>query len=365
MKTVYINGFSLAAKELYGIQRFTYEILRELDDIIDKDSVALLVPAECDKDFGFKNIKIVETSLRTHQKKISGKIKNRLWAYFGCTVYARLHHGLSMDLLLTFPWISCDIFAFYDCIFEKVDQNFVTCKDKFKRKVHIFLTRLNLRYCKAVITISKYSKKDIMECYHIPPKKIAIIYTSWEHFNRIAPDESIIERLDLKKGCYCFSLGSRYYHKNFKWVVAAARQNPHYTFVVSGSDILSSSDSQLENEKPNNLIFTGYISDEEVKALMSNCKVFIQPSLYEGAGMPPMEAMSTGTKCIVSNRTSLPEYYGNSVWYIEPEKYDGIDIDEIMKSKIEDNSKVLERFSWKRSAVRLNKVIEDVRIRSR
>lgn len=365
MKTVYINGFSLAAKELYGIQRFTYETLRELDGMIEKGSLAVLVPADCEKDFGFKNISVIKTTMHTVEKKLLVKIKKRLWAYFGCPAYAKLHGGLSMDLLLTFPWLSCDIFAFYDCIFEKVDRNFVTVSDKLKRKIHMMLTRRNLKHCKAVITISKYSRKDIMECYHIPKKKIAIVYTSWEHFNRVVPDESVIERLGLKKGSYCFSLGSRYYHKNFKWVVAAAKQNPQYVFVVSGSDILSSSDSQLNDERPDNLIFTGYISDEEVKALMSNCKVFIQPSLYEGAGMPPMEAMSTGARCIVSNRTSLPEYYGDSVWYIEPEKYDGIDIDEIMKAEIEDNSKVLERFSWKRSAIRLNKVIEDVRRRSR
>ena len=360
MKTIYINGFSLAAKELYGIQRFTYELLRELDKFIPKGSVAVLIPKESDKDFGFNNIFVIRIS-----GVLGNRIKERLWKYFGFTRYARKHNGLSMDMLLTLPLFGCDIFAFYDCIFEKVDQNFNTLRQKARRYIHMATTRVNLKRSKAVITISKYSKKDIMEVYKIPSQKIALVYTSWEHFNRITPDMTIIDRLGLKKGSYCFSLGSRYYHKNFRWVAAAARQNPQYTFVVSGSDILSSSDSSLNENKPDNMIFTGYISDGEVKALMASCKVFIQPSLYEGAGMPPMEAMSTGARCIVSNRTSLPELYGDSVWYIEPEQYEGIDIDAVMSADIHDNSEVLDRFSWERSAKRLYKVMQDVRKRSR
>ena len=143
-------------------------------------------------------------------------------------------------------------------------------------------------------------------------------------------------------------------------MAAAARQNPKYTFVVSGSNLLSTSDSKLNDEKPNNLIFTGYLSDGEIKALMAGCKVFIQPSLYEGAGMPPMEAMSTGARCIVSNRTSLPELYGNSVWYIDPEKYEGIDIDGIMSGEIADNKEVLDRFSWAKSARRMYSLLKKV-----
>lgn len=365
MKTVYINGSTLAADELYGIQRFTYELLRELDRFVPKGSVELLVPFDCKKDFGFKNITVtLIEGIHSKRSGLADKLRYRLWNLFGFPMYAQRRGGLSMDLLLTFPLIRCDIFALYDCIFERVERDFDTPKAKLKRALHILLTRIGLNRSRAVITISKNSKRDIMEYYRIPSKKIAIIYTAWQHMDRVTADDSVLERLGLERGSYCFSLGSRHYHKNFRWVAAAARQNPQYTFVVSGSELLNTSDRDLDEGKPDNLIFTGYISDEEVKALMAGCRVFIQPSLYEGAGMPPMEAMSTGAKCIVSNVTSLPELYKGSVWYIDPLKYDGIDIDAIMTGGIEDNRRVLELYSWRRSARKLYAVIEDVRRRS-
>jgi glycosyltransferase involved in cell wall biosynthesis len=101
------------------------------------------------------------------------------------------------------------------------------------------------------------------------------------------------------------------------------------------------------------VIFTGYLSDEEIKALMNHCKVFVQPSLCEGFGIPPMEAMSVGANCIVSNRASLPEVYLNSVWYIDPEDYDNINIDKIMQSSKNDNDVILNLYSWKKSALEL------------
>ncbi|SDB55152.1 Glycosyltransferase involved in cell wall bisynthesis [Ruminococcaceae bacterium FB2012] len=355
---IYIDGFSLTGKELFGIHRYTYELLLELDKLIDKDSVILLVPNDSDKDFGFNNIAVSRVDL-----DVSTKLGRKKWNYFGFQRYVKKRGGISLDMTLGLPFTGCDIAAVYDCILERVKENSNTKFKKLTRLLYMLKVRINLRRAKAVITISEYSKKDITDIYKAPRKKIAIIYTAWQHFDRIVPDCTVLERLGLEKGSYCFSLGSRMYHKNFRWVAEAARQNPQYTFVVTGSDLISTSDAYLNDTKPDNMIFTGYLSDGEIKALMANCKVFIQPSLYEGAGMPPMEAMSTGARCIVSNRTSLPELYGNSVWYIDPEKYEGIDIDEIMSGEIADNKEVLDRFSWKKGAGRLNAVLNDVRRR--
>ena len=223
---------------------------------------------------------------------------------------------------------------------------------------------LNVKRAKAVITVSDYSKKDIVRLYHIPAKKVCIIPNAWQHFDRIVPDESVIDRFGLCRGQYLFALGSRSYHKNFKWIAEAAKQNPQYTFIVSGSNNLGTSDTALDT-KLDNLIYAGYLSDGQIKALAAHCKAFIQPSLYEGFGIPPLEAMSTGARCIVSNATSLPEIYGDSVWYIDPLNYKGIDIDKIMSAEIKDNREVLDRFSWERSARRLYALLQHVRKNSR
>ena len=100
-------------------------------------------------------------------------------------------------------------------------------------------------------------------------------------------------------------------HINYAWVIKAAIKNPQYYFVVTGTDAYSSEIENLKEKNPDNLIYTGYISDGEIKALYQKCKALIQPSLYEGFGIPPLEALCVGGKAIVSNVSSLPEIYGD------------------------------------------------------
>lgn len=272
--------------------------------------------------------------------------------------FCKKRGGISADLTLSYPLFGADITAVYDCIVEKIRQNSVSFPQKIRRLLHIARVCINLKRAKHVITCSRNSKKDICRFYHISPEKVSVVYSAWQHFESIRADISVLERLGLEEGKYCFSLGSRFCHKNFRWIAAAASQNPQYRFVISGSSLLSTGDGVLNSEAPDNLIFAGYLSDAEVKALMKSCKVFILPSLYEGFGIPPMEAMSTGARCIVSDTSSLPEVYADSVYYIDPRRYGGIDIDKIMSADIKDNSEVLKRYSWKKSAYRFKQIID-------
>ena len=353
MKKIIINGVTLAKKEIYGVQRHTYEILKELDGMIGKNEVEVVVPKKAERKLGFKNITLTFIDIDVNNKKALF-----IWNLLGFHRFCKKRGGISADLTLSYPMLGSDITAVYDCIVEKIRQNSVSFPQKIKSALHIARVFINLKRAKHVITCSRNSKKDICRFYHISPEKVSVIYSAWQHFESIKTDGSVLERLGLEKGKYCFSLGSRFYHKNFRWIAAAASQNPQYRFVISGSSLLSTSDDLLNSEAPGNLIFAGYLKDEEVKALMRSCRVFILPSLYEGFGIPPMEAMSTGARCIVSDTSSLPEIYGDSVYYIDPLRYNGIDIDRIISAEIRDNSEVLNRFSWKKSAYRFKKVID-------
>ena len=164
----------------------------------------------------------------------------------------------------------------------------------------------------------------------------------------------------MVNGEYFFSLGSRYKHKNMDWVFAAARQNPGYKFVVTGHNTLADYSKDIEASAPENVIFTGFLSDEKVKALMAHCKAFIQPSLSEGFGMPPLEAVSAGAKdIIVSNVTALPEVYGECAHYIDPLKYENIDMDEILATEVKDPSVLLDKYSWEKSAGQIKALIDE------
>lgn len=346
MGVLIFNGGTLARKEIYGVQRNALEILRELDGMVEKDSVELVLPSNSAHDFEFENVRVVKIHGDTN-----GTIARNRWTYQQFPAYVRSRGGTGVDMLLALPTRDCDVVAVYDCTTELFPQNASNLKSKISRRLYIHRVKKVLKRSKIVFTVSESAKSDLVKYYNRDPDSIVVTYGGWQHLERVDADSSIIDELGLTGGEYFFSLGSRFAHKNFKWVVEAARQNPGYQFVVTGSSLLNASDKDLDADQPPNLMFTNYLSDGQIKALMANCKAFIQPSLYEGFGIPPMEAMSVGARCIVARAGSLPEVYGKSVWFIDPLDYDHIDLNEIMANPPEeDNEVVLKRFSWRRSA---------------
>ena len=78
---------------------------------------------------------------------------------------------------------------------------------------------------------------------------------------------------------------------------------------------------------------------------MQNCRAFLHPAVFEGFGIPPLEALSLGAQVAVSNASCLPELYGNTVRYFDPYDYD-VDLDELMSRPVEPPQAVLQKYSW-------------------
>lgn len=139
--------------------------------------------------------------------------------------------------------------------------------------------------------------------------------------------------------------------KNFVWVKEVAKRNPNKKFLIvgraEGFTKLGADDLQESN-----LHFTGYLTDGEIKSLMKGCRAFIHPAVYEGFGIPPIEALACGAELIVSAAACLPEVYGNSAHYIEPHNYD-VDLDELLKEPVAPASRVLDKYSWSSEAKKL------------
>lgn len=355
MKHIVINGGSLGSKNYYGVQRYTIEILKQIDGMVDPGIVQVLMPVGGEKEYHFQNIEVV-----TSEHSRQSKIEKLVWDQVVFPHYARKEKRISVDLLVALPLVGCDISAIYDCRTVLFPQNAKCLTEKLKRLLYIWRVRSSTQKNKMIITDSENAKDDICRLFKCKPEKIKVVYGAWQHFQSVEEDSSILETYGLSDDEYFFSLGSQMRHKNLRWVVEAAQQNPQYRFVITGNNKVNEADAEVTVQKHENLIYTGYLSDEKVKALMRNCKAFIQPSLYEGFGLPPMEAMSVGANCIVSNISSLPEVYGDSVWYINPEKYNDIDLDKIMSREKVDNSIVLSKYSWEKSARQIMKLIDGV-----
>lgn len=350
MRKIVINGDYLTFKTFAGACRFASEILDELDLLVEGEDIELLVPQYAKSVPKFKNIKIVK----------QGNQSIQVWRNFYLPRYVKKNNALLVDLTQAFPLGANGITCFFDCIPEIVENSYSGFIGKYIRKpLKLAQRKLAAKRSRAILTISECSKNDIVRIYGVPAEKVKIAYCGWQHINEIEKSTGILEKYPrLKDNEFYFCLGSRVPHKNIQWIVAAAQQNKNSLFVVSGEN--SYSKNFNTEEFPQNIIFTGYISDGDIKTLMGKCKAFILPSFYEGFGIPPLEALSQGAQAIIADASCFPEIYGNAVHYINPNNYKNIDIAQILKSPAESPMAILEKYSWKESAKALYTLINRV-----
>ena len=354
MRKIVFSGEYYTNEKPTGIARYTYEIINELDKIALPGEIEVLAPKCGIRRPDFRNIRFVMIGSFGKGNKLREKIFVRMWKGIVFPLYCRMNRAFTVNTGLTWKNYNFDIFGIHDCIPDLFPDN---CPAPWAENI-VKKQKRNSRACACILTVSQQSRKDISRIYGIPLEKIEVVPNAWQHFTKVREDQDILLKLGLKDKEYFFSLGSRFPHKNIKWVAAAAKKHPQYTFVVTGA-ALGGTDTSFEGEIPDNMTFTGYLKDEEAKALMRHCKAFIQPSFYEGFGIPPMEAMSVGADCIVSNAGSLPEVYRNSVWYIDPCDYENIDLDEIMARPKDGNELVLNAYSWEKSAKMLLSILRE------
>lgn len=344
---IVINGGHFSDKNITGITRNAAEITRAMDKLLDERDrgvdVELLLPSTTGPIPSYEHIEV-----RVSDKRYDSKARQALWRHLHFPNYVASRGGLGLDMTLALPQRGRYCVFDYDAIPEDLPIQYFNSLRELKHWRYMKLMKHSLGGAEIVFTDSIYAKERILHHYNLDPNKFVVVPCSWQHMLRIEQDDSILGRLGLEPGQFFFSLGSRYPYKNFRWVEAAARQNPGYRFVVTGN---APHREDGGKDAPANVIFTGYLSDGEVKALEAHCRAFLHPSYEEGFGIPPMEAMSAGASCIVSSAACLPEVYGGSVWYIDPAEYDNIDLDEIMsRPHVGNNEDVLLRYSWERSA---------------
>jgi glycosyltransferase involved in cell wall biosynthesis len=347
MKKIVINGDFLALNTIGGMRRLGNELFPELDLLIDGIEVEMVTPEYSQKLPQYHNIKIVKY----------GKEKLIKWRNTALPKYVRSQNALLVDMTQAFPIGIKGITCMHDCIPELVPTAYSGFGGKYiKKPLKLIQRKIAINNSVEILTVSEYSKNDIIKLYHVNPDKITVMGNAWQHIQKTGYNDTILNKYDLRTNGFFFMLGSLVSHKNVRWIIAAAEKNPDEIFVVTGE---KSYYKDIDKEKfPENLFFTGYLSDEEIHSLMANCRAFILPSIYEGFGIPPLEALSEGREIIVSNAACLPEIYEDAAHYIDPYNYDNIDMKEILNSKISDPQKILDKYSWKRCAEILYGVIE-------
>ena len=221
-----------------------------------------------------------------------------------------------------------------------------------------------------IIAVSQATKKDIMEILNIPEEKIRVVYEAVSEDINQVKDQKIIEKVKKKyglKGSYLLSVATLEPRKNLKRIIKGfgLLKKKDLSLVIAGKSGWDKEISQwgLKN-KDQRIIFTGYISQEDKLALYSGATCFVFPSLYEGFGLPILEAMKCGCPVVTSNVSSMPEVAGKAGILVDPLNVKNIaeGINQAIKDKKELINKGFEqvkKFSWEKTARETLKVYQE------
>lgn len=347
-----INGWFLTERTL-GIQRVARELVRALDAIVPAGRVELLVPRSAPDVPAYANVRVV-------RRGTCGRLP---WEQLVLPAYARAHGRVPVSFCNVVPLLCPGVVCVHDVFYRTMAPMF---RKSLRGLLSMAWHRLHYRwaalFARRILTVSEFSKREIVRHYGVSAARIDVIFNGWEHLTRVEPDEAVFGRFPaLRDGGYYFVLGSLAEYKNLRWVFESAARHPCVRYVVTGRGMESAMSDCLNGARPANVCFTGFLDDAEVKALLLRCKALVQPSKAEGFGLPPLEALSLGREIIVSRRTAMPEIYGTAAHYIEdPGDYAAVDPDALLAKPATGAADVLARCSWRNSARILLACLEKV-----
>jgi len=238
-----------------------------------------------------------------------------------------------------------------------------------KQQVYKWVIKRVAHKSNAIITPTEYVKEDIAKFARINSRKITVTYES---------ADPILEKPEplhkLENEDFIMFVGRPQPHKNLYRLIAAfnllQQSKPGLKLVLAGKTdpTYIQVEQWVTDQAIKNVIFTGFVSEAQLKWLYLNCRAYIFPSLSEGFGLPGLEAMCHGAPVVSSNLTSLPEIYGDAALYFDP-----LDVDD-MKTKILEvlnNSKLrdgliekgknqIKKYSWQKMAEQTLKIYETV-----
>jgi glycosyltransferase involved in cell wall biosynthesis len=185
-----------------------------------------------------------------------------------------------------------------------------------------------LKRSRKVITVSDFTKVDIIKNYPFTKEKIQVTKEAAEAFcfwQNKETGERVLEKFGLrntgKQEGYFLYVGNAYPHKNLSFLLSVAKYFPDQKFVLVGKEdfFYKRLKVEVEMSQLQNVIFAGYVTDMDLGVLYRYATLYIFPSLYEGFGLPPLEAMQYGTTVLSSERGSLPEILGDAACFFNPE----------------------------------------------
>jgi glycosyltransferase involved in cell wall biosynthesis len=309
MSFVDINGRFLT-QATTGVQRYAAQLVQALDRQLTGNAglrsryrLQLIAPrTPPPRALPLQHIPTVTT----------GRLGGHGWEQLELPIHSR--GRLLLNLCNTAPLAGQTVVAIHDASVFAVPEAYSLA---FRTWYRTMLPVLGRR-AQQVVTVSEFSRGELSRLAGIPPEKVVVIPLGAEHLLETPADLSILARLPIMPERYILAVGSRSPHKNLQAAIRAVSQldSDRLPLVIAGGSnrrIFAGQDGDVGRFHE-----AGYVTDGELRALYEHAACFVYPSLYEGFGLPPLEAMACGCPTVVSNTTSLPEVCGDAALYCDP-----------------------------------------------
>ena len=351
---IYISSRFLT-QPITGVQRYGIELSKAIKRLNEKYNynIKFLAP---------KNIIHYNVANYLEVKTI-GRLKGQLWDQISLLWFLKFNgNPLIINFSNTLPvFYRNKIVTIHDIIYLKFPVSYSY------RKYYEIVFPLMLKYSKHIITVSEFSKGEIANYYGIDEERISVIYNGVN--GKFKPRKTHTTEK------YILSVSSIAHHKNFINLIKAYQRLKTKNiklYIVGGlNDKIFGKESRriVENIRGNeNIKFLGRVSDDELVELYSNALCFVYPSLYEGFGIPPLEAQACGCPVVLSDIPVFREVYGSSAVYFNPldpqdiaDKIDFVLSDSKLRNELSikglENSK---KYTWERSAEEFFKILKKV-----
>lgn len=311
-----------------GIGTYTYQLINNINNIVNDKNYLFFIPRDTKLDINFN--KNIET------KNIEGSGTNSFWEEVNIpnllqdhniSLYHVPQNGIGLPKEKKCPLI----ITLHDVIPYKMPETVS------KRYLNIFLNEVPkiIPMCDSIITVSNYSKKDIIDMFGYPENKIFVTYLAPEEMYKPldtnVSKQLIKERYGISDN-YILYIGGFSPRKNINGLIEAYSLLPdnirkETKLVIAGNKGISYElykKRAQELNVDNDIIFPGFVSLYDMPYLYNASKLFVYPSYYEGFGLPPVEAMACGIPVIASNSTSIPEILEDAAVLINPDNTDGL-----------------------------------------
>lgn len=368
---ILIDGYEANVEQRLGSSQVAFEIICNLEKIDHQNEYTILLPTPPMSDFPRERVGFKYEILKP--KKLWTRIALPFFLY---------KNRKKFDLIFS-PTHYIPLFSPIPRVVTIFDLSFLHFPESFLKKDLWQLknwTKFSAKNADHIITISNTSKKDVVNEYGVKKDKVTVIFPGYkkEAIKKATQEEikMVKSKYDLGDS-YILYIGTVQPRKNLLRLIEAVSRIKDLELVIVGKtsgvgrqgwkyeEILA---APKRYDVENRIKFLGFVPVEDLSGLITGAKVFIQPSLWEGFGIPVLEAMACGTPVLISDNSSLPEVAGNAGLKFDPYSVDQIEqairtvvTDLKLRQKLSKASlKRVGRFSWKKTAREVLKVFEQV-----